>query len=256
MILNLPIKEAKGYKSAAQITRVITESWTLKNMYCPACVSNRLVDTANNTEAVDFFCKRCDSLYQLKAKSGRIGRKINDAAYDAMMRAINRDRLPHFLFLGYNRDNYTIRDLLLIPNFCLGASAIEARKPLGPKTRRAGWVGCNIVLDYVPPEGRIHVISAGSLVSRSKVRKHFKQVKPLEDLGVKRRGWTLDVLTALRTLEGKEFTLEQAYSFEKMLSQMHPDNRHVRDKIRQQLQILRDIGYLKFVKRGHYRWIK
>ena len=34
---------------------------------------------------------------------------------------------------------------------------------------------------------------------------------------------------------------------------LHPDNRHVRDKIRQQLQVLRDHGYLEFVSRGSYR---
>ena len=100
MILNLPIEAAEGYKSGSQISRVVTEAWALGNMYCPACISNRLIDTANNTEAVDFVCGRCDSGYQLKAKSGGIGRKIVDAGYDAMMRAIDGDRLPHFLFLG------------------------------------------------------------------------------------------------------------------------------------------------------------
>ena len=173
-----------------------------------------------------------------------------------MMRAIAADRLPHFLLLSYNNKLSTVSDLLIVPNFCLGASAIEARKPLKPTARRAGWVGCNIVLDFVPPEGRIPVISSGNIISSTTVRNHFRQVKPLENLTAKMRGWTLDVLTVLRSLKEKEFTLEQAYSFENVLSRMHPVNYHVRPKIRQQLQILRDLGYLKFVKRGHYSWIK
>jgi type II restriction enzyme len=256
MILNLPINAARGYKSASQRTRVITETWTLTNMYCPACVSNRLKDTKNNTEAVDFTCTNCKSAFQLKAKSGAIGRKIVDAGYNAMIRAIMENRFPHFLVLSYNNLNATINDLLLIPSFCFPTSAIEARKPLNPTARRAGWVGCNIILGLVPPEGRIPVINSGNIISRATVRNHFRQVRPLENLTVKMRGWTLDVLTVLRSLKEWEFTLEQAYAFEKVLSQMHPKNQNVRAKIRQQLQILRDIGYLQFVKRGRYRWVK
>jgi type II restriction enzyme len=37
------------------------------------------------------------------------------------------------------------------------------------------------------------------------------------------------------------------------LSQIYPNNRHVRQKIRQQLQVLRDHRYLDFVSRGNYR---
>ena len=256
MILNLPTQAAKGYKSASQRARVITEAWTLTNMYCPACTANNLAKTRAGTEAVDFLCSRCDSQFQLKAMSRPIGRKIVDAAYDSMIRAILQDRLPHFFFLSYNNVRLIVSDLLLIPNFCLSKSAIERRKPLRSTARRAGWVGCNIVLDSVPPEGRIQVISSGNIISRPSVRKCFHNVQPLKDMSSKTRGWTLDVLTVLRSLEKHEFTIDDAYSFEKTLSRNHPENRHVRAKIRQQLQILRDLGYLQFVRRGHYRWIK
>jgi type II restriction enzyme len=185
-----------------------------------------------------------------------IGRRIVDAAYDAMIRAIVQDRLPHFLFLSYNNIRFIVTDLLLIPSFCLPKSAIERRKPLRDTARRAGWVGCNIILDSVPPEGRIQVIHSGNIISRQSVRKSFHHVQPLKDMSSKTRGWTLDVLTVLRSLEKPEFTIDDAYSFEKPLARGHPENRHVRAKIRQQLQILRDLGYLQFVRRGHYRWIK
>lgn len=256
MILNLPIQAAQGYKSPSQRTRVITETWTRSNMYCPACVSNSLIPTKGGTEAVDFLCDRCESAFQLKAKSGSIGRKIVDAAYDAMMRAVLQNRLPHFLFLSYDSFTATVSDLLLVPNFCLPPSAIEARKPLRPTARRAGWVGCNIILDLVPPEGRIPVVCSGSIMSKTSVRKNFRTVQPFAGMSIKKRGWTLDVLTVLRSLEKREFTLDDAYSFAQALSQRHPDNKHVKPKIRQQLQILRDLGYLEFVRRGYYRWIK
>jgi len=256
MILNLSTKAAQGYKSASQKARVITEAWTLANIYCPACASNSLDKTKPGTEAVDFFCSRCDSQFQLKAMSKPIGRKIVDAAYDSMIRAILQDRLPHFFFLSYDNIRLIVTDLLLIPNFCLSKSAIERRKPLKTTARRAGWVGCNILLDSVPPEGRIQVIDSGNIISRSSVRESFHNVQPLKDISARTRGWTLDMLTVLRSLAKPEFTIDEAYAFEKVLSQKHPENRHVRAKIRQQLQILRDLGYLKFLKRGYYCWIR
>ena len=256
MILNLPKGVARGYKSASQRARVLTEAWTLENMYCPACTSRNLDKTKTGTEAVDFFCSRCDSEFQLKAMARPIGRKVVDAAYESMIRAILRDRLPHFLFLSYNNIRLMVNDLLLIPNFCLPRSAIERRNPLRATARRAGWVGCNIVLDQVPPEGRIRVIHSGNIISRPSVRKSFHTVQPLKNISSRTRGWSLDVLTVLRSLQRTEFTIDDAYSFERVLAQNHPENQHVRAKIRQQLQILRDLGYLQFVSRGHYRWLK
>jgi type II restriction enzyme len=35
----------------------------------------------------------------------------------------------------------------------------------------------------------------------------------------------------------------------------HPDNRHVPDKIRQQLQVLRDLGFVEFLGGGRYRCV-
>ena len=41
--------------------------------------------------------------------------------------------------------------------------------------------------------------------------------------------------------------------FEERLSRLYPGNHNVRPKIRQQLQVLRDRGWLEFVGRGRYR---
>jgi type II restriction enzyme len=51
----------------------------------------------------------------------------------------------------------------------------------------------------------------------------------------------------------REFQIDSIYAFENRLSKLYPDNRNVRPKIRQQLQFLRDRGYLEFVSRGYYR---
>ena len=51
----------------------------------------------------------------------------------------------------------------------------------------------------------------------------------------------------------QEFQLDDVYAFENRLSDLYPNNKHVKQKIRQQLQMLRDRGYLDFMSRGYYR---
>ena len=67
------------------------------------------------------------------------------------------------------------------------------------------------------------------------------------------RGRTLDVLNAIRMLGKPEFATDDAYDLIPQLQRLHPGNRHVREKIRQQLQVLRDSGLLTHVSRGHWR---
>ena len=51
----------------------------------------------------------------------------------------------------------------------------------------------------------------------------------------------------------EEFTLSQMYEFENKLSIQFPQNNHIKDKIRQQLQILRDQNTIEFIGRGLYK---
>ena len=44
-------------------------------------------------------------------------------------------------------------------------------------------------------------------------------------------------------------------AFEDELKKKHPDNNFIKDKIRQQLQYLRDKGFIEFVTPGHYKKI-
>lgn len=86
----------------------------------------------------------------------------------------------------------------------------------------------------------------------SKVRTDFNALRDLNDMKPEARGWTLDVLRVVESLGKKQFGLDEVYAFEKELAMLHPTNRHVRDKIRQQLQVLRDLGRLTFGNRGEY----
>jgi len=222
-------------------------------LYCAACDSSHLEQSPANTEAVDFLCPRCSSGYQLKAQSRPFAARILDAAYGSMRRAILEGRAPHVLALHYEPEGWMVRDLLLIPRFAFTLSILEKRKPLAATARRARWIGCNFLLARIPPDVKIWLVSDGVAIKPAGVRRKYARIEPLNNLQVDRRGWTLDVLNALRLLHKREFTLAEVYDFEKHLQQLHPQNRHVRDKIRQQLQVLRDLGLLDFLRAGHYR---
>jgi type II restriction enzyme len=114
---------AAAYKSGAQRTRVVTESWGEHNLYCANCPSPRLARLSHNTKASDFRCPDCKFWYQLKGGKSRIGDRVNDGAYGAMMDAVQSDRTPNFLFLQYQPDTWTIENLLLIPHFAFPTSA-------------------------------------------------------------------------------------------------------------------------------------
>jgi type II restriction enzyme len=62
-----------------------------------------------------------------------------------------------------------------------------------------------------------------------------------------------DVLACVREIRNPEFALNDVYAFAGRLGALHKDNRNVRPKIRQQLQVLRDRGVLEFLGRGRYR---
>ena len=203
--------------------------------------------------AVDLDCLGCGACFQLKAQSRPFSRRIVDAAYSAMVRAIRENRTPNLFALEYDLPNWSVENLILIPSFAFPLSAIEKRNPLGPHARRAGWVGCNILLHSIPSDARISIVRDRKFVSAKAVREQYVRVLPFKRLTPEKRGWTLDVLNVLRKLGKAEFALADVYTAEHGLARLHPANRHVRDKIRQQLQVLRDLGFVKFLGAGEYR---
>ena len=185
-----------------------------------------------------------------------------------MMRAIKRDEPPSFYFMQY--------------------------EIVSPSPPQSGGEGQGEVARIKSPLSGSLPVSRGERViitPAADVRERFKRVKPLKDIPIQMRGWTLDVLNMVRRLvesrrrglpgrsigaktgdeslnekpagqleslrlltssPTNEFTTADAYAFTRELEKLHPDNRHVKDKIRQQLQVLRDAGFLIHI--GHGKW--
>ena len=160
---------------------------------------------------------------------------------------------PDFFFMLYKKADWSVRDFFFVPKHFFTPEIIEIRKPLAPTARRAGWVGCNILLNKIPTTGRIPIIEKGVICDPETVLHKVKKAERLVVSNMNARGWLFDVLSCMERIPNADFTLEQMYAFEEELSAKHPDNNNVRPKIRQQLQVLRDRGIVVFVRPGEYR---
>ncbi len=249
----MPGSLAGGYKSRTQCARVVSEAWGEENLFCPNCTSPALRRSPHGTQAVDYTCPECDSPFQLKSSCRPFASRIMDAAYEPMRRAIMESRTPNLLALHYDASAWVVRNLVLIPQFVFSLSCLEKRPPLSSQARRAGWVGCTIVLTNIPPDARIPLITNGVAVSSSSVRAQYSRLRKLAKSDVPARGWALDVLNVVRRLGKSEFNLAEVYAFTDDLARLHPQNKNIEPKIRQQLQVLRDMGFVEFVGRGRYR---
>lgn len=255
MNLSLETSFTQKYKSKSQLARVMTENWVANNMFCPRCGHLSINLFENNRPVADFYCPRCLAEYELKSKDGTIKNKILDGAYETMIQRIMSDNNPDFFFLNYSYSKLMIRDLLIVPKHFFVPDVIEKRNPLKDTAKRAGWVGCNILLNKIPIQGRISVVSNGAYHNPKLVveKMHYSDKFKVND--IESRGWLFDVMYCVNQIIGIEFSLTDVYKFEDYLSQKHPNNRNVKAKIRQQLQFLRDKGAIEFLGNGKYKKI-
>ena len=251
MNLNFNQSLAANYKSPSQIIRVLSESWVANQSYCPNCSAEPLTEFANNQPVADFYCTNCSEEYELKSKKAKLSNIINDGAYDTMIERINSDNNPSFFFLTYSQE-YRVNNFLIIPKQFFKPDMIIKRKPLSVTAKRAGWVGCNIDLRKVPESGKVFLVKDQQVIPRDNVTEQFQKTLFLRKQSTASRGWTLDVWQCIDRLDAN-FFLNQVYAFADLLKLKHPENNYIPDKIRQQLQVLRDRGIIEFLGRGHYR---
>src|SRR3989338_5584868 len=254
MNLVLETRLGNAYKSQSQKARVLTEHWVDSQVYCPNCGHLAIDKFGNNKPVADFFCANCKEEYELKSNRDSVGIKIVDGAYKTMIGRLQESNNPNFFFLSYDLQNLEVLNFLVIPKHFFVPSIIEKRKALAPTARRAGWVGCNILLQSIPQTGKIFFVKNVQVEPKEKVLREWEKTLFLRDeKEVSAKGWLLDIMRSIEKLGKREFALDDVYAFENELSILHPDNKHIRDKIRQQLQVLRDKKYLEFTGRGNYR---
>ena len=233
MNLDFDMSLAKGYNSNSQITRVLTEDWFARNMYCPICGKQTIQKVKANAPVKDYICENCKSQYELKSKrvnTDSFQSIVADGEYTTMINRITSLDNPSFFFMHY--DEYRVNNLIIVPKCFFTPTIIKERKALPPTARRAGWQGCSILMRKIPSIAKIPIILNGV-------------VRPVTEV---------DTLNLVERLDNT-FTLHQMYAFVKELQLKHPKNNNIEAKIRQQLQFLRDKGIIEFKGNGKYRRI-
>lgn len=169
-----------------------------------------------------------------------------------MIERITGNHNPDFFFMSYSKSEYSVNDLIFIPKHFFVPDIIEKRRPLAENARRAGWVGCNIIIGKIPEQGKIPIISNRIVSDFAQVVRKVSLSNRLIIRDVHSRGWLMDVLNCVNKICKQQFNLQDVYYFDKELQLRHPENHNIKPKIRQQLQFLRDKGFVQFLGNGQY----
>ncbi len=245
------LPDISWYKSPSQLARVMTETWTRDNIFCPNCW-NDISEFENNRPVADFYCSNCDEQFELKSKKSQsIGKIIPDGAYDTMIERLESSTNPSFFFLTYTPEK-EISNFLVIPKYFIQPkNIIQAPRVLKD---RGEYMMCNISLEWIPESWKIFYIQDSKNILKTRVLDTWKKTNFLESTkNIEMKWWLLDVMNCVEQLPENDFSLDDMYNFSDILKQLHPENNHIHDKIRQQLQILRDKWYIEFLGRWKYR---
>lgn len=242
-----------SYTSGSQSARAWTEAWVSAWAYCPHCGNAKISAFPNNSPLADFFCTSCSEEFELKSQRTKFGAKVLDGEFNTKCERLAASNNPNLMLMNYDLKSLAVVNLFIVPKHFFVREIIEQRKPLAATARRAGWVGSKILLDRVPESGKIYIVRNSLIRAKELVLADWQKTLFLRDESPETRGWLLDVMKCVDTLGKREFTLDEVYAFERHLSDLYPGNQNVKPKIRQQLQFLRDRGFIEFVSRGNYR---
>ena len=67
-----------------------------------------------------------------------------------MVRRLTGSTVPNLFLLNYDIRSLAVTNLLVVPKHFFIPEIIEERKPLALTAKRAGWVGCRILLQAIP----------------------------------------------------------------------------------------------------------
>lgn len=254
MKLNFQTSLAKNYSNSSQKIRAMSEPWTEQNIFCPNCWS-KIKNLENNKAVSDFLCEECLENYEQKASKYKFKWKVLSSEYYTLIKRLEEKNKPHFFFLHYLDWIFSVNDFFVVPKYFFVAEIIEKRRPLSSTARRAGWTGSNILFSKIPNSWKIYYIEDWEVVSKEKILEKWQKTAFLKDIKKdKLKGWILDIMNCIESLNKKEFSLNEIYAFENDLRMLHAENNNIKAKIRQQLQFLRNKNYLKFLeKKWNYR---
>jgi len=129
-----------------------------------------------------------------------------------MLERLRSSNNPNFFLLDYSLLNLSVVNFFVIPKHFFIPQIIEERKPLVITARRAGWIGCNILLHSIPQTGKIYFVKNGTIESKEKVLTKWQKTLFLrEEQEISAKTWLLDVMQCVEELGKRDFTLSEIY---------------------------------------------
>lgn len=229
----------------------MSEAWAGENTFCPICWDN-IFHYSNNKPVADFYCKKCNEDFELKSgKTESFSNVVLDGSYKKMIERLESSTNPNFFVLQYNK-HFEILNLIAIPKYFVRTSDIFPRKKWIPN--RPEYIMCNISMAGIPESGKIHYIQNGKFREKWYIMDEWRKTCFItENSNLETKWWLLDIMHCIDMLWKNTFSLKEIYEFESYLAQLHPENNHIPDKIRQQLQKLIIHWYIARLENGIYQ---
>jgi len=131
------------------------EEYIKNNIKCIRCKNSNFVKCKTNEKSKDLICLECNQKYQIKAKCVT-QKQINNIILKKQFKTIggeysttinNINENINYIIIIYEKTSYDIKNILYIKNEYINTECIIPRNPLSPTAKRAGWQGCNIILN-------------------------------------------------------------------------------------------------------------
>jgi len=220
MNLTFQTSLSNSYTNNSQKIRIMSENWTLENWFCPNCGS-KLSEQENNKKVSDFLCENCLENFEQKASKKKFKWKTIAGEYNTYVERLKEKNKPNFFFLYYLDWIFSVNDFFVVPKYFFVPEIIEKRSKW--LKNRPNYYMCNILFDKIPNSWKIYYIEDWKEISKEKVLEKWQKTAFLKDI--------------------KKDNLKI----------LHPENKNIKAKIRQQLQFLRDKWYLEFLDIGKYK---
>ena len=120
-----------------------------------------------------------------------------------MCERLAADNNPNLILMSYNRTRMIVTNVIFVPKQFFVREIIQERKPLASTARRAGWIGCNILLSDIPSVGKIFLVRNGEQLQKKSVLEQWGSTRFLKDQGVEARGWLIEVMKCIELIGAK-----------------------------------------------------
>ncbi len=106
------------------------------------------------------------------------------------------------------------------------------------------------IIKNIPIEKKITIPGINKIFNDDKEEIYYGGTESIEK---SLSGWKLEVFKRLNRIDSDKFTSKDIYEFKSEFEKIYKNNTEIEAKIRQQLQFLRDLGLLEFLRAGEYK---